>query len=380
AFGETSLDAMLTKDPSCAKCHAYFEPMASSFRRYDAAHQEIPSDPVWFDVYKVGCGEMVMPEDDNSDPLAWFARECLVDDQRFAHATVKWIVEALTGAPPLTYPHSGHPDFAAALNAWHAQNQWIRDVEETFINAGQDGYDLRALIVEVTVSPYYRAAALSPEALGLPAATYQALGTDRLLTPERLAHKIHAIFGEPWVDEDGNEKTPGAYNLLLGGIDSDTVTMREREFNAVKDSVSLRMGLELACQHVALDFSRPPEEQRLFLEVDLEDYPGSGVVEWEDAARKNIVHLHSLILGEELDEHHKEVDATLELFTSLQQAGQVDVEEWIQPNDPDAADPPWRLAEACQSSTIVDDPDYVVRAWMGVITYLISDYRFLYSF
>ena len=32
-----------------------------------------------------------------------------------------------------------------------------------------------------------------------------------------------------------------------------------------------------------------------------------------------------------------------------------------------------------EEQQVTEDPDYTVRAWMGVVTYLLGDYRFLYE-
>jgi hypothetical protein len=94
--------------------------------------------------------------------------------------------------------------------------------------------------------------------------------------------------------------------------------------------------------------------------------------------RQNIVDLHELILGERLSVDSPEVDRTYALF----------VETWRESAMIGSAIP-----EACRATRspitnepitpagaqLTSDPRGTLRAWMAVLTYLFSDYRFLYQ-
>jgi hypothetical protein len=94
----------------------------------------------------------------------------------------------------------------------------------------------------------------------------------------------------------------------------------------------------------------------------------------------NIQYLHSHLLAEDLEIGDPELQTTYDLFTSVWQAGEsaVNVTETVE------------LPPLCQRSRdletganlaqpLINDPDYVIRSWMAVAAYLMSDYRFVYE-
>ena len=91
-------------------------------------------------------------------------------------------------------------------------------------------------------------------------------------------------------------------------------------------------------------------------------------------------YLHSYLLAEELALGDAELQTTYDLFTSVWAAGESAV------NITESAE----LPALCQRSrdlqtgdalaeSLTNDPDYVIRSWMAVAAYLMSDYRFVYE-
>ena len=152
-------------------------------------------------------------------------------------------------------------------------------------------------------------------------------------------------------------------------------------------SVADRMSTDVACRSVGRDFSVQRIERHLFPFVERTYMPaddnGFPVPQAEDAIKENIRYLHWRILGEEVQRSSPEVADTYELFYKVWQAGRAAVL---------SGEEPTALPTQCRSTTdywtsvpldveqqVVDDPSYVVRSWMAVVTYLLSDYRFLYE-
>ena len=77
--------------------------------------------------------------------------------------------------------------------------------------------------------------------------------------------------------------------------------------------------------------------------------------------RQNIVHLHKHLLGEEHDISDVEVTATYQLFVDTRA-----LRETAIPNQ-------------CRGGGGSTDTNGTVLPWMAVVTYLLSDYQFLYE-
>jgi hypothetical protein len=102
-----------------------------------------------------------------------------------------------------------------------------------------------------------------------------------------------------------------------------------------------------------------------------------------DAIKKNIQYLHAQILGEDLSLDDPEVARTYQLFADTfaegtQKLQDKTVNTGLQYNCQGRKN--WITgADVPDAMRLKDDKNYVVRSWMAVITYLLSDYRFLYE-
>ena len=128
------------------------------------------------------------------------------------------------------------------------------------------------------------------------------------------------------------------------------------------------MANDVACQNVALDFTRKPGERRLFPSIEPDVLP-SGGPDAQARIRAAIVHLHDRLLGQQHAADHPEVERTYQLFAGIladaQSAKGVDR----------------RGSYFCEriDEQRLDDPDYAIRAWRGVVTYLLRQHDFLYE-
>jgi hypothetical protein len=133
-------------------------------------------------------------------------------------------------------------------------------------------------------------------------------------------------------------------------------------------SIQRILANEVACRHTLLDFSRPPAERLLFPQIEPDVLPGASP-EADAAIRQAIVHLHDRILGRQEAADSAEVERTYLLFAGIvsdakQQKGIENRESYYCRNNvPDAP----------------LDPHYTIRAWRGVVTYLLRRQEFLYE-
>jgi hypothetical protein len=129
---------------------------------------------------------------------------------------------------------------------------------------------------------------------------------------------------------------------------------------------------DVACKHVARDFARPASERRLFPGIEPSVLPGTSS-KGDQAIRKAIAHLHEKVLGRYDAVDSTEVERTFKLFAAIVKDASerkgLDRREnyYCRPNNRDAPG----AASA--------DPHYTIRAWRGVVTYLLRRPEFLYE-
>jgi hypothetical protein len=268
------------------------------------------------------------------------------------------------------------PDVHPALErAYEVQQQILQTIRQRFIDSN---YNFKLLVREIVLSPYFRAANATPltQEMELELSTF---GTARLLTPEHLNRKIKATMGVRWRQRsDRSDYLLDQYRIFYGGIDSDLVTQRVTEPNGVMASLAQRMAYEVACSAVPYDFSKPADERLLFPSID-RNVPIDG----SDQVRQAVQHLHAHVLGESLPLNDPEIDATMTVLTEAYSLGRSGLSTGSVPEE---------LAEPCRlnddrltgdslpdSRRINRDPDYIVRAWMAAVSYLLSDYQYLYE-
>jgi hypothetical protein len=255
------------------------------------------------------------------------------------------------------------PHFAARRRAYQAQRKVIEQAAEGFV---REGFNLKVLFKELVLSDFYRADGLAlanvePERL----AELEDIGLVRMLSPEQLERKIAAVFGKRW------GRLNESYAILYGGIDSEEVTERLTEPSGAIGALQRIMANDVACKNVSADFALPKENRRLFPGIEPDVVPTEGDKDAEAQIRQAIVHLHKYLLGRDDRPDDAEVDQTYELFAGIvadakSQGGYEQVESYF-------------CKSQGQEGPRDTDPHYTIRAWRGVVTYLLRRQEFLYE-
>ncbi len=376
-----------TRDnPDCIVCHLAIDPLAGAFQKFDEYDQEeLVPDAEWHqDMFAPGFGDEVMPTDAYNEAPQWLA-ERMTEDPRFALSAVYTVFTGLTGLEPLSYPADDDPEYADKLAAWSAQDALFGDIASRFVD---DEYNLKTAIIGVVMSPYFRGTNVHEELSEGETLRLAAVGGGRLSTPELLARKIQATTGVRWLRPwDLSEYLRSDYQILYGGIDSDTITQRLPSMSGLMAGVSARMANEVACSATAWDFTKAADSRTLFPYVEMSTLPETAAGEAIPGAiediRSNIQYLHERILGERLELDDPEIDRTYALFKDLWRAGYDDVESgaedsWLVWSCQGRINPNTGV-ELAEAERINTDEQYTIRAWMGVMVYLLSDYTFLYE-
>lgn len=366
-------------DPQCSVCHANVDPVAGLFQNWDNRGRYSPPELGWHaDMRPPGLGEEVpLPAGRSADSLRWLVEQT-VSDVRFDLGVTRWVLEALTGRPALKPPEGSDPELQTAFEIEERQ---LKAIAAEF---RANDHNLKTLIKGIVFSPLYRAEDIS----SAQQEGYSQLGTGHLLTPRQLDRRIQAVTGYPWRNYYGS--TPyllGSYRMLYGGIDSNGVTQRISQPNGLMASIARRMANEVACNVAARDFVLLARDRRLFPFVEtsyepetVDGFPIEGAIE---GIRANIRYLHERILGERLSMNDPEIDHSYQLFYDTWLDGREAVRN---------GDESENLFGLCQARNnfnnreaipaerrISSDRNYSIRAWQAVLTYLLSDYRFLYD-
>ncbi len=350
----------------CVVCHRIIDPLAGVFQDYYALDGEgvyRRRKEGWFtDMFPPGRDGESLPPDQRWRALQWLG-ERTINDPRFAVAMVEHVLYILTGRKTLLAPGDiDDPLFSARQRAWREQRQEIERIARDF---AATGFNLKSVFKAWAASPFYRADA--PGTLQNEphrAAELADLGVTRLLAPEQLERKLHAIFGRDW----GPLKDKEAFLILYGGIDLQEITERIAEPSGAMGAIQRMMANEMACQTVASDFAQEPARRRLFPKIEPHHVPNA---ENEPTLRAAITHLHHHLLGRDDTPDSAEVTRSYDLFKNIITDAQA------QPQAQEKTD-----IYHCRPNQVGDripDPDYTIRAWRAVVTYLLRQQDFLYE-
>ena len=375
---------------NCTVCHSVMDPVAGAFQNFNEMGDYEPlagtEAMFWYpDMREPGFGEAVLPGGQEASSEQWLAKQ-MSADARFAQAAVAIVWKGLLGTAPLVEPTDpALPGYEAGLKAFEVQDRVIKGIGHKFV---ENNYNLKVVFREIIKTDFFRAANVAGEIEEDRAAELAQLGTAQYLSPEQLNRKIEAVTGYPWrQNPDSSDLLLNAneYKIFYGGIDSDSIITRISDPNGIMANISLRMANEMACRATARDFAKDPSDRLLFPYVETSFVPqddnGFAVPAVNDAIRANIQHLYDHVLGEHHDIGDAEIGEAYNLFFQIWEDGQEGLQSGEYPAQPPCrAETDWWTGNPIpEENRITQDNDYTVRAWMGVLAYMLSDYRFLHE-
>ncbi|MEZ6141668.1 MAG: DUF1592 domain-containing protein [Zavarzinella sp.] len=346
----------------CVVCHKTLDPVAGLFQDYfsiDGVYGKRKGG--WFkDMFGAGFEGESLPTEERWHALQWLG-ERTIKDPRFAIAMVEHVYYILNGRKVLLpRKELDDPLFAAKRRAYQTQRREIETIAEQF---AKNQFNLKSVFKALALSQFYRAdgpavAITNPQRK----AELECVGLVRMLSPEQLERKTKAVFGEKW------GRLNEQMEMLYGGIDSTEVTERATDPSGAMGAIQRMMANEMACRHTARDFAKPAAERILFPGIEASVVPGDSA-EGDAKIRQAIVHLHQRILGRYDAVDSTEVERTFKLFSGILNDA----------NEQRNFDK--REIYHCRRENPVLQPDplYTVRAWRGVVTYLLRRQEFLYE-
>jgi len=347
----------------CVVCHKTLDPVAGLFQDYwrfaDAGVYGKRKGGWFTDMFGPGFEGETMPAAERWRALQWLG-ERTVKDSRFSVAMTEHVYYILTGRKVLLPPKDlEDPLYPAKLRAYREQRRQTEAIAERF---SKTGFNLKSVFKDWIVSDFYRVDGLAT-AIKEPCrlAELDDIGLMRMLSPEQIERKVGAVFGEKW------NRLNGEMAMLYGGIDSKEVTDRATDPSGAMGAIQRILSNDVACKNVARDFARPAAERKLFTGIEPSVIPGASA-EGDNQIRKTIASLHEKILGRYDAVDSTEVERTFKLFAAIvkdaKEAKGVDKRENY----------------SCrQGGAVTDDPNYTIRAWRAVVTYLLRRSEFLYE-
>ena len=261
-----------------------------------------PGDTWFRDMRRPGFNGAIAPE--TTDSLEWLGRR-IAEDHRFAEATVKFWWPAIMGGEVARPPTDrSDADFESRFLEAQAQGLEVERLARLFRNGrgGDRPYNVKDLLAELVLSRWFRAQRITDENQVRRAALRSA-GASRPLTPEELVAKTEALTGYVW---GRKRKTYGperdrpqgilqeTYAPLYGGIDSEDVTERSRQFTAPAAQVAKLHANRVATLVVIREFYLLPQrERRLLLGVGPSDTPETA----PDGIKEKLAELQEMFFG-----------------------------------------------------------------------------------
>lgn len=408
----TSIQNPTRNSQTCRSCHAAgLDEIAGAFRGYaesGARPRFDPKDDWHDDLFPPGFAGALMPAAEYGRALPWMTKK-LAADPRFGIAITRRMFKGITGLDPVDYPKERDAaDFGAQVSAFVAQTDFFHDVGADFM---ANGMNLRRVVVALVKSPWFRARAASAEIGPM----QRDMGNGFLLGPEILSRKYEAVMGfhagdirnesrfsrqgykRHWLNEE--------WETMFGGHNSKSVTKRADAVSPTMLAAATYIGNIMACRS-SFDFTRPAGERTLFPLVEVTTVPvtprtGVGlpliaVPENEAKIRQNIAYLMWRLWGVREATDSAAVNQGFSLFkdvwTTLE-ASNLDKESKDQGHDWDFADYScrgrwdWTTANSAKNGfpelpsdrRIEQDRNFTVRSWQAVLTWMLSDYRFLHE-
>lgn len=422
ALADTNNPTM--NNPACTACHERMDPVAAAFQDYGLwaiyrinngadsldPNYKFPPDrsptpykqgDLWYrDMRTPGVlGQALASNDTLKEAGALIAR-----DSAFPRASVKFWWPSVMNTDVLQAPAvTTDADYQARLTAYQAQAAAI----EQFAREFRKDFNLKNLLVEMMMSPWFRAQSTArTDKRG--AFAVAAVGTEKLLTPERLHRKINQLTGHSWRETTRqlglgllNTGLGNTYRTLYGGIDSYNIIRRSREMTPMMSAVMQNVALESACPIVLKEFMLPDASRKLFSGISEQDLPSTSV----GAARimQKLQELFLVLHGRQYSLDSQEISETFALFQQSWQekvsanSNNLSANKTCAWNNDlhffDGLNAPASLLTLNASNDAVwdtaagnsflasglADSTRTKQAWVAVIAYMLSHYDFLYE-
>jgi hypothetical protein len=372
-------------NPNCTLCHRILDPVASTFlQRNNQSSYNPMANLTRSSLWPVGFNSQLFPiktdgkQMGTQNPLQWLGQE-LIKDPRFLEAQLHIVYRGLIGKDVLRFKEDMTDVESQAFDAQQAQ---FTDIIEKL---KADNNNIKVVFRELIKSPYFRASGIN-NADNLEA--HSQTGSVRLLPIDVLNKKVLDLLGVYWTDnvnpDIGNQRFLRYASLY--GTPSTSDRGSASSAVATNNAIQQQFATDMSCRMVPREFyEKDTSARRLLKFVDITTAPfntdGSANTADAQKIQRNIQHLYQYLLGVEVELNSPELQNTYQLWVSTWQQGNAELKAGT------AA-----IASPCQllnkpvtkealptAERIMNDSRYVLRSWMVVLNYLLTDPRFYYQ-
>lgn len=363
------------ENPDCKICHSIIDPVASLFLERTNFASYNPRASLKRDTLWPAGFEKTEFVDNGSDPLRFLADQ-LVNDPRFLPAQAHIIYRGLMGKDVL------RAESEPSEKALAAQDNFFNQVAAEMKT---DNLNIKTAVKAIVKSPYFRAESITDTAEW---AAHSNTGSVRLLAPDLMQAKTQVLLGAPWTNNSNPDLGEDQWHLLTGIYGSPiSAEIGDSPYSSAANiMMQEQFAADMACRIVPREFfNQSPNTRKLFKQVGLDTVPldSAGTAIPVDKAKivANIQYLYGYLLGEDLGANDAQVKEAYDLWLQTWQSGKADLDAGkVSINSPcQIKVAPVTKAALPQTQQLLNDPDYVMRSWMAVLVYLLSDYRFFYE-
>ena len=360
-------------NPDCTGCHSIVDPVASLFLERKLYATYFPDTPLTSPTLWAAGFEQKKFVDNGSNPLRYLANQ-LINDPRYLPAQGHIIYRGLIGKDVLR-SGTGFPSKAFA-----AQENFFKGVAD---DLKQNGMNIKVAVKAIVKSPYFRAEAIS----GMDRwEAHSNTGTVRLLSPSIMQAKTKVLLGAAWTDNNnpdiGTDQWVSYAELYGAPVTEESGDTPSA--SAANVAIQEKFAADMACRVVPREFFNVTKNTRKLLkQVDSTTAPfnadGSPNAADKQKILANIQLLIAQLFGETVAMNDPQVTELYDLWLATWQDGKANIGTQTTDLPCTVIQEPVTRAVLPVAQRLTKDPDYIMRSWMMVLSYMLSDYRFFYE-
>jgi hypothetical protein len=372
-------------NPNCNVCHRIVDPVASAFlQRNNQASYNPAAALTRTTMFPVGFNGNTYPLQTNGrqmgteNPLQWLGKQ-IVQDPRFLAAQINIVYRGLIGKDVLRLTENMS---ATESQAYEAQKAVFSQITARM---KANNSNIKIVFRELIKSPYFRASGISNSS-NLEA--HLQTGSVRLLPSDVLNNKINALLGVYWTDnvnpDTGNQRFLRYRELYGTPKTSETGTASST--SSSNTAIQQQFATDMSCRMVPREFyEKNPQMRRLlkFVEMNTTPFNADGSPNAENTAKiqRTIQHLYRYLLGVELPLDNVQIQTAYQLWLDAWQKGKAELAAGttVSALTCQLTQKPVTREALPTAERITNDPNYVLRSWIAVLNFVLSDLRFFYQ-
>ncbi len=304
-------------------------------------------------------------------------KKMIVGDRKYRRAVVHTLFQDLTDLPNVE-------------NLDEVNGAQAKLLDRIVDNMASNNWSIKTVVKSIVMSDDFRTKNLAVNGLAIDENTR----TERHLSPEELQQKIRRILGDEW---NGFINKDQLTHAEANG--SNDQAGQQQDNTGFMFTMQQNIAVDMACRSVLKDFRPDPLSKKsnrlLFPYVTSvlapEDSNGFSVPSNVNAIKRNIQYLHWHLLNEFVATNSVEKNSTYKIFYDVWNGGNTILLNQTEGDLISNQDLSYELLSICGDEQIITensawlksggerdkDNEHVIRAWIAVVAYLLSDKKFI---